>query len=291
LLSYQETPVSEIQHPNLEKSGVRVLMKREDLNHPFISGNKWWKLKYNLQEALYQDQHTLLTYGGAFSNHIYATAAAAKELGLKSIGLIRGEETLPLNPTLRFAKDCGMKLHYLSRKDYREIDSASQIKSLQKAFGEFYRIPEGGTNGLAVKGCAEFGRALDLVDCNFICLPVGTGGTMAGVINGVSSSKKILGIAVLNEGAFLEKEIEKLLAQRRTDQWKVLTEYAFGGYARRSPVVLNFIETFFAHNHIPLDFIYTAKMMCAVFDLIEKQYFEKGSTILAIHTGGLQGHS
>lgn len=290
LLHYQKTPVLEVFHAALEKRGLKLLIKREDLNHPFVSGNKWWKLKFNLREAIRQNQHTLLTYGGAFSNHIYATAAAAKELNLKSIGIIRGEETLPLNPTLRFAVECGMQLHYMSRLAYREINSTSHQTWLEQTFGKYYRIPEGGTNDYAVKGCEEFGKIIDHTACDVVCLPVGTGGTMAGVIKGVSPAKKILGFAVLNNARFLQKDIEELSGAVNPN-WELLTEYAYGGYAKRHRLVSSFIKSFFEYTKIPLDFVYTGKMMCAVFDLVEKHYFKEGTTILAVHTGGLQGHS
>jgi len=157
MLQYQETPIQEIHDAAVETAGLRLLIKREDLNHPFVSGNKWWKLKYNLMEAAEKNFRTLLTYGGAYSNHIFATAAAASELGFKSIGIIRGEEVLPLNPTLAFARSQGMELHYISREAYR----VKHIDCLEK-FDNFYFIPEGGSNGLAVKGICEFDTKLDV---------------------------------------------------------------------------------------------------------------------------------
>jgi 1-aminocyclopropane-1-carboxylate deaminase len=290
LLPYHKTPVTEVFHPLLARCEVRLLIRREDLNHPFISGNKWWKLKYNLQEAVRREQRTVLTYGGAFSNHIYATAAAARELHLRSIGIIRGEQTMPLNRTLQFATECGMELHYLPRAAYREMNSPSHARWLEQTFGEYYRIPEGGTNDYAVKGCEEFGNMIDEIKCDFVCLPVGTGGTMAGMVKGISPTKKILGFAVLKNAGYLNQHIRNL-SGTANDNWTLLTQYAYGGYAKRHPVVSSFIKSFFEQANIPLDFVYTGKMMCALFDLIEKRYFKKGTTILAIHTGGLQGHS
>lgn len=291
LLSYQQTPVYEINHPLVKKAGLRLLIKREDLNHPTVSGNKWWKLKYNLAEAMKKSHDTILTFGGAYSNHIYATAAAAHELKLNSIGIIRGEEALPLNPTLQFAVHRGMKLHYISRSAYREKSILLQSKALQQRFGKFYMIPEGGTNVLAIRGCEEFGRLIDLIPSNYICLPVGTGGTMSGIVRGISPGKKVLGFSVLKDGRFLRAEIEKFTAGLQSGHWQLLTEYGYGGYGKRNAMVSTFIKSFFDYTKVPLDFVYTGKMMCAVFDLIEKHYFKKGETILAIHTGGLQGHS
>ena len=158
MLKYFDTPIVEIRSKEAGSAGVRILVKREDLNHPIVSGNKWWKLKYNLEEARKGETRTLLTFGGAYSNHIYASAGAAKELNLKSIGVIRAEEVLPLNAILAFAKTCGMKLHFVSREDYRKKAEEHFIENLRVRFGDFYLIPEGGSNSLAVKGCAEFAK-------------------------------------------------------------------------------------------------------------------------------------
>lgn len=291
LLPYSETPTIEIKDPSIREAGVKVLMKREDLNHPFVSGNKWWKLKYNLLEAGLQGHHTLLTFGGAYSNHIYATAAAAKESNLKSIGIIRGERTLPLNSTLRFALDQGMQLHYVSRESYREKETPAFHEKLRDQFGGFYLIPEGGTNELAVKGCEEFGSMLNTIQADYLCLPVGTGGTMAGIVKSISPRTTVLGFAVLKDAGFLEPKIHMLGGGSTDAEWKVVTDYAYGGYAKRNDIVTAFMRTFRERMNIPLDFVYTGKMMCAVFDLIEKGFFERGTTVLAIHTGGLQGGS
>ena len=284
MLSYQYTPIQEIQDSILANAEIRLFIKREDLNHPLISGNKWWKLKYNLEEATLQGNKTLLTLGGAFSNHIYATAAAADELQLESIGIIRGEETLPLNSTLRFAKSKGMKLHYISRETYRKKSDEYFIKLLHDQFGDFYLIPEGGSNELAVKGVEEFIQMLD-VNFEYLCCPVGTGGTLAGVIRGLRGEKKILGFSALKDGAFLNDVVRKLGSTYTN--WEILTEYHFGGYAKSTPALLEFIDDFKTHQSIPLEFIYTGKMIYGIFDLARNGFFEKGSTLLAIHTGGV----
>lgn len=208
-LHYTKTPVVEISTPRIVRAGIKLFIKREDQNHAYISGNKWWKLKYNLQAAQQQKHNTLLTFGGAYSNHIYATAAAADELGLKSIGIIRGEETLPLNATLAFAKSRGMQLHYISREAYRNKHSTEFIQSLSDRFGKFYLIPEGGTNELAVKGVAEFAQQLQHeVSIDYVCLPVGTGGTIAGLIAGTNEQTQVVGISVLKNGEFLVDDVK-----------------------------------------------------------------------------------
>jgi len=289
LINYNKTDIQELKSQIFEQSGIKLLIKREDQNHPFVSGNKWWKLKYNLEQALDAGQTTLLTFGGAYSNHIYATAAAAHELGLKSIGIIRGEETLPLNPTLSFAKASAMQLQYVSREAYRNKTETLFIEQLHKQFGDFCLIPEGGTNELAVKGCAEFAKQLrDEVDFDYLCLPVGTGGTIAGMIEGLDESKKIIGFPSLKGALFLEEEIKKYTSKRN---WQLVYDYHFGGYAKVTKELTEFMDQFEKQFNIPLDPIYTSKMMFGVIELIKKKFFQEGSTILAIHTGGLQGRA
>lgn len=292
MLSYITTPVQQIHDTLFEEKQVEVFVKREDMNHPHISGNKWWKLKYNLEEALKQNHDTLLTFGGAHSNHIYASAAAAKECGFKSIGIIRGEENLPLNPTLSFATSCGMHLHYVSREAYKRKTERDFIKELQKLYGRFYMIPEGGTNILAVQGVAEFAASLiNAIEFDYCCLPVGTGGTISGMINGFNESKKVFGFSVLKGGEFLNDEIKKYSLQQHHKPWLLITDYHFGGYAKLDKVLLEFMERFKQTHNISLDFIYTAKMMYGVYDLIRKGSFKAKSKILCIHTGGLQGNT
>lgn len=286
-LSYQQTSIQEIILPG---SSAKLLVKREDLNHPFVSGNKWWKLKYNLVEAQRQGHDTLLTFGGAYSNHIFATAAAAHEIGLKSIGIIRGEETLPLNKTLSFAKNKGMQLHYVSRETYRIKTEKEFIERLKNQFGDFYLIPEGGTNELAVKGCAEFTTKLSKeIEFDYLCLPIGTGGTFAGIINGLGESKKIIGFPVLKGAEYLEGEIKSLLLHSKQN-WFLNYDYHFGGYGKFNDGLLHFIKDAKEKYGLPLDKIYTAKMVYGVFDLIGKGYFHKGTSVLIVHTGGLQAN-
>ena len=289
MIRYEKTSIAELKSEIIEQSEVKLLIKREDQNHPFVSGNKWWKLKYNLEEALKTGQTTLLTFGGAYSNHIYATAAAAQELGLKSIGIIRGEETLPLNHTLSFAKASAMQLHYVSREAYRNKTDISFIEQLHHRLGDFYLIPEGGTNELAVKGCTEFAKQLSAeVDFDYLCLPVGTGGTIAGIIAGLDESKKIIGFPSLKGATFLEDEIIKYTAKKN---WQLVYDYHFGGYAKVTKELTEFMDQFEKEFNVPLDPIYTSKMMFGIMDLIKKKFFEAGSRILVIHTGGLQGRA
>jgi 1-aminocyclopropane-1-carboxylate deaminase len=288
LLPYKHTPVQEIHDEIFHRAGVRLLVKREDLNHPLVSGNKWWKLLYNLAEAQKQGIKTILTFGGAYSNHIYATAAAACELGLNSIGIIRGEETLPLNATLQFAADQGMQLQYVSREAYRQKHEADFQEALYRQYGPVYIIPEGGTNALAVKGCVEFAQRLKDIAFDYVCLPVGTGGTMAGLIDGLDSGKRVIGVSTL-KGDFLKADVANLINPETANNWSILTEYHHGGYAKVTPQLLAFMQRIEQNHNLPLDQVYTAKMMWAVMHEAERGAFERGTTILAIHTGGLQG--
>jgi len=294
LLNYSEKPLLEFATDLAKSRRIKLLVKREDLNHPFVSGNKWWKLKYNLEQAVTQGYQMLLTFGGAYSNHIYSTAAAAQELGLKSIGIIRGEETLPLNSTLSFVKEAGMQLHYVSREEYKRKSEEYFIKNLHERFGDFYLIPEGGTNEFALKGCAEFGESLlNETEFDYLCLPVGTGGTIAGIICGLKGKKEVIGFSSL-KGSFLKDEVTQLISDYSNtnySNWRIEEAYHFGGYAKLTEELINFIKDFEKKNAIPLDQIYTAKMFYGVFDLIAQNYFKEGSTILLLHTGGLQGRA
>ncbi len=268
-------------------SNITLEIKREDLIHPIVSGNKYRKLKYNLLQAKAENQHALLTFGGAYSNHIAAVAFAGKEHGFKTIGIIRGNELhngFAENPTLKFAHDCGMQFDFVSREDYRKKSEFDFIEKLNAKWGDFYSIPEGGTNTLAVLGCQEILTEEDS-KFDFICCCVGTGGTISGLINSAQPHQKILGFPAL-KGDFLIEEIRKFATN---DRWELIGDYNFGGYAKISNELVDFINRFFIETGIPLDPIYTGKMVFGVIDMIRNNYFPKDSKILMIHTGGLQG--
>ncbi|SHI73133.1 1-aminocyclopropane-1-carboxylate deaminase/D-cysteine desulfhydrase [Flavobacterium terrae] len=266
----------------------RVLeIKREDLLHPFVSGNKFRKLKYNLEFLKGGLFDSLITFGGAFSNHIAATAYACKENRVNSVGIIRGEELwkeINNNPTLRFAQQCGMKFEFVTREQYREKDSVEFLNYLKSKYGNCYVLPEGGTNELAVKGCEEI---LNLKDSEFdyICCAVGTGGTISGIINSAQPHQKVIGFPAL-KGDFLKNEICKFAKNKN---WELISDYHFGGYGKVTEELIDFINDFYKKTTIPLDPIYTGKMVYGVLDLIAKNYFPENSKILLIHTGGLQG--
>lgn len=268
-------------------NSISVQIKREDLIHPFVSGNKFRKLKYNLLQAKEDNQETLLTFGGAFSNHIAAVAFAGKEKGFKTIGIIRGDELrskISENPTLLFAKNCGMQLEFISREEYRLKSEISFLENLKTKFGNFYLIPEGGTNDLAIKGCQEILTQQD-ADFDYVCCSIGTGGTISGIINSILPHQKVLGFPAL-KGDFLKDEIRNFV---KNENWELITDYHFGGYGKVNEELIGFINQFYKENQIPLDPIYTGKMVFGVMNLIQKNYFPAQSKILLIHTGGIQG--
>jgi len=268
-------------------NSISVTIKREDLIHAVVSGNKFRKLKYNLLQAKTENKKTLLTFGGAFSNHIAAVAFAAKENGFQSVGIIRGDELrdkIAQNPTLKFAQECGMQFEFVSREAYRLKNKTAFLEDLKLKFGDFFLIPEGGTNALAIQGCQEILTAEDR-EFDYICCAVGTGGTISGIINSALPHQKILGFPAL-KGDFLQDEI-RIFVQNKN--WELITEYHFGGYGKINEDLIRFINQFYNDNQIPLDPIYTGKMVFGVIDLIQKNYFPAQSNILLIHTGGLQG--
>jgi len=276
-------------HPD---AGIVIDIKREDLLHGQVSGNKLRKLKYNLLEVFCQKEKTVLSYGGAYSNHIAATAAACHFLGLKSIGIIRGEElagnlehTLTQNQTLRTAYSYGMQLHFVSREAYKTKNTAGFQESMQDRFGTFYQIPEGGTNALAILGTQEILTAADRVNYDVICVSGGTGGTAAGIINSAAAHQKVIVFSAL-KGGFLREEILKYTT--RTD-FMVVGEDHFGGYARSTDVLIDYMNVRFRESGIPLDPIYTGKMMYGIEQMIREGAVNAKTRILAIHTGGLQG--
>lgn len=263
---------------------INLFIKRIDLIHPFVSGNKYYKLKYNFTELLKQKKDKILTFGGAYSNHISATSYYAKKNNIKSIGIIRGEKQLKLNHTLTFAQNQGMKLHYVSREDYRHKHKLNLINKLKKKFGDFYLLPEGGSNILAVKGSKEI---LNNDNCNYICCSVGTGATIAGIMESSKKHQKIVGFPALKSYIDLQNNI-KMWSSR--NNIKLEYGYVGNGYAKINNDLIKFINKFYYDYNIPLDAIYNGKMMMGIFDLASKNYFEEGSNILAIHTGGLQGN-
>ncbi len=266
---------------------VQLTVKRLDLIHPQISGNKFFKLKYNLLEAKQQNLNQVLTFGGAYSNHIAATAYAAHYFGFQSIGIIRGEELAKqaFNPTLQTAQDFGMQLHFVSRAEYRLRHELEYLQQLKQRYPNTWIIPEGGTNDLAIQGTKEILSADDRENYDVICCAVGTGGTIAGIIESSSDQQHILGFSAL-KGDFLKHDIQQWTNKTN---WSLTDEYCCGGYAKTNSELLQFMQQFEQQYAVPLEQVYTAKMMMGLFDLIQQGNFPVNTRILAIHTGGLQG--
>lgn len=266
---------------------MQLFVKREDLLHETISGNKFRKLKYNLEQAKLQGKKTLLTFGGAFSNHIAAVASAGNEFGFETVGIIRGDELeskISENPTLASAQAQGMKFEFINREIYRSKDEPAFLESLKSRFGDIYILPEGGTNALAVKGCEEILTGEDL-EFDYICCAVGTGGTLAGLINASDERQRIIGFSSLKGVS----EFDPIVEFANKDNWEITSDYHFGGYGKVNSELIDFINRFATENKMQLDPVYTGKMLFGIEDLIAKGRFESGSRILAIHTGGLQG--
>jgi len=278
----------QVPDQHIEYRHQRISMKRLDLIHPQISGNKFFKLKYNLLAARQQGFEKVLTFGGAYSNHIAATAFASHKFGFQSLGMIRGEELAqrPLNPTLATAQQFGMQLEFISRNAYRQKDQPDFLQHLQQQYPDFYLIPEGGTNALAVQGCREI---LTTEDAQFdlICCAVGTGGTLAGLIEASQQHQQLLGVSTL-KGDFLTHEVAQLTTKRN---WRILEDYCCGGYAKTTPELIQFIQAFEQRYNIPLEQVYTGKMLRGIFDLIDQDKIGPDQKILLIHTGGLQGRA
>jgi 1-aminocyclopropane-1-carboxylate deaminase len=281
------SPVVEVDDERFAAAGVRVLLKRDDLIHSEVPGNKWRKLKYNIATAGELGFGTLLTFGGAYSNHIRATAAVGSYCGFSTIGVVRGEEHLPLNSSLRYAVSRGMRLTYVDRTTYRAKTSDAVVEALRQEFGDFYLIPEGGSNADAVRGCAELPAELD-ASVDVVFCAVGTGGTLAGVAAGVRPDQLVIGIPVLKGGAFLEGDIVGLQEQvygARAGSWRLECDYHFGGYAKRTRELDEFIDDFEVRQGLRLDWVYEAKMMYALFDLVARNAFPRGTTIAALISG------
>ncbi|GAB2582926.1 1-aminocyclopropane-1-carboxylate deaminase/D-cysteine desulfhydrase [Spirosoma areae] len=295
----RHSPVHFLDDPFPERVPIRLFLKRDDLLHPLVSGNKWRKLRYNLLAAQEQRFTTLLTFGGAYSNHLYATAAAGQEFGFRTIGIVRGDElaSQPLNKTLTFCRLGGMYLHFVSRNDYRRKDTPDFLDELTTQFGPCYVLPEGGTNALAIQGTSEIipeiiaqlGHAPE-----YVCCPVGTGGTVSGLAQSAPAGTTVLGFVVLNTvsgSVFQGPGLRLANLDPETPNLKRIVTYHFGGYAKTTPELLRFIRAFEQKTGVLLEQVYTGKMLYGIYDLARQGYFPNGATVVAVHTGGLQGRS
>ena len=301
MLSRSVSPIQQIDDPRLARLKVQLYVLRLDLFSKELSGNKYFKLKHNIEAAKEQGCTTLLSFGGAYSNHIHALALAGQYYGMKTIGIIRGERHEPLNPTLQDAEKAGMALHYVSRQQYRLKSKPEFIaclpEPLQQQFKQAYVIPEGGSNALGVKGCMEI---VDHIyhhlsdDFDAIVLPCGTAATLAGVAAATNNDKKVIGVSVLKNADYLADECTafiRAVTNAPANHWQILHDYHHGGYAKTSTALLRFIAEFTGLHEIPLEPVYSGKMFYGLYDWLSKQAVSsvEGLRIVAIHTGGLQG--
>lgn len=269
----------------LTAQNITLDVLRLDLIHPEVSGNKWFKLKYNIQAALDQHAESILSFGGAYSNHLHALAFAGKLFGIKTIGIIRGEDVM--NATLTDCIDWGMELHFISRSEYRTKHEDEFIEMIQRKFPSSLVVPEGGNNESGRKGCEEIMQGINLEKYSHLCCAVGTGATFTGIIASSSKTNHVLGFSAIKNGLYLEDEIRKHTTK---ENWTMLHSYHFGGFAKRNNELIFFVQQFKAKHHLELDYVYTGKMMFGLYDLIQKKSIPSGSTILFIHSGGLQGN-
>lgn len=284
------SPLTRINDPELTGRQLELWIKRDDLLHPIISGNKWRKLKYILNHALHSGADSIVSMGGAYSNHLHALAFTGKALGLKTTGYIRGERPAQLNATLHDLLDWGMELRFVSRSHYRQLRDYQDYDSLPDLQPGQYWLPEGGATDLALQGVAEL---VDEIEIGFDALAVacGTGTTLAGLLTSPLTHRAI-GVAALKGGDFLIDDVGQLLNKQGMAShadWRILVDYHFGGFAKTTPALLAFMQDFQQRHGIELEPIYTGKLLFALYDLIRRDYFPAGQRIIAIHTGGLQG--
>jgi 1-aminocyclopropane-1-carboxylate deaminase len=281
------SPVERLDDDRLRSQGVELWLKRDDLIHPDVPGSKWRKLRYNLEAASEQGQQTLLTFGGAYSSHLRATAAAGRHCGFATVGIVRGEQHLPLNPSLACAERDGMRLRYLDRQAYRRKREPDAIAALRREYGPFYLLPEGGSNELAARGCAELAAEIE-PDFDVICCPCGTGATLAGIAAGLRPGQQAIGFPVLKGGEFLAAQVADLQDSAfgaRSGNWRLECRFHFGGYARRNAVLDNFMAGFLARHGVALDWVYVAKMMYGIWALADEGAFRPGTRVVAVVTG------
>lgn len=286
---FSRSILTPINDPVLTERQLQLFIKRDDLLHPIISGNKWRKLKYILNDALENGADTLISMGGAYSNHLHALAFAGKSLGIKTQAYIRGEQPALLNPTLRDVQDWGMQLQFVSRGDYRQLRQFKHHDSLPDLKPGEYWLPEGGASHLALQGVAEIIPEID-TEFDVLMVACGTGTTLAGLIGSAPDHAQVLGVAALKGGDFLIEDVTNILAEQPTrTKWQILLDYHFGGFGKLTPALTAFMQQFQTQHTVPLEPIYTAKMMFAFYDLLQQDYFKAGSRIVMLHTGGLQG--
>lgn len=283
---YKNIATQSIRKPLHKSRRISIDVLRLDLMHPYISGNKWFKLKYHIEAALHDNKRGIVTFGGAYSNHLVATAVACREQGLLSTGIVRGEETFPLNASIMQMMDAGMKLCYAGREQYKK--KRVLVDEFLKSHNDYYYVPEGGQSAEGIKGAAEILSFAHGHYTHIICA-IGTGTTLTGLINASSDVQKVIGISVLKLNS--ENDIEQYISENvNKHNYDIIYDYHFGGYAKKTDELISFMNAFYVDEQISSDFVYTGKMFYAAYDLIEKDYFPDNASLLLVHTGGLQGN-
>jgi 1-aminocyclopropane-1-carboxylate deaminase len=285
------SPLMTCNHPLLTEKKIKLFVKRDDLIHPEISGNKYRKLKYNLEKIKLSNAETVITFGGAFSNHLHATAATCHYLGIQSVGIVRGEDTSSDNPTLQFCKQKGMVLHFIGRNEYRLKTDSDQVKNIIQLYPHPFILPEGGSNPEALVGVSEIWDELtQQLDqpADYIFCAAGTGATLAGLLKHAPEKTHVLGFSSL-KSEHLKDEILRLTGEKTEKPFTFFNNYHFGGYAKTTTELLDFITALEAVSGIPMDYVYNGKAVFGMFDLIQKNFFPENSVIVWLHTGGLQG--
>ena len=290
-MKLKQVPIERFDHSILTQHSVQVDVKRDDLIHPIVSGNKLYKLHYNLEAFASGGYKTLVTFGGAYSNHLHALAYVGNELDVPAVGIIRGEQLLPLNPTLKDCVGWGMVLEPVSRSVYRQKEQATEIKDILSAYHKPYLVPEGGGNALGVKGASLMLDSVNQENYDYIVLASGTGATVAGVIHASLSSVKVIGVATLKGASWMAQEVRDHLLSMNCHKtnWKINCDYHFGGYGKKNTELNEFVNKIATESGLLIEPIYTGKALYALLDLVSQGEIEKGSRVLFIHTGGLQG--
>ena len=289
-ISRQSISFDNVTNNTFKEKNISLTIARLDKIHEDVSGNKLFKLHHFIEECLVSSHKILVTFGGAYSNHLVATAFLCKQKGIKSIGILRGEEPQILSHTLTRCKDLGMNLKFISRQDYKNFDSnKKEIKELKKIFGDFTIVPEGGYNATGAKGASLIMDVIKPSLFSHICTAVGTATTLAGLLLKNKTDQEIIAIPVIKNMLDIPERL-KYLGVVVDKNPTVFSDYHFGGYAKHTKELISFMNLFYAETQIPTDFVYTAKMIYALYDKINDGYFKSGSNILCIHTGGLQGN-
>jgi 1-aminocyclopropane-1-carboxylate deaminase len=285
-INFTNISIDTLSLPLLTEKKVVASVLRLDKMHSLVSGNKWFKLRYYLEEAKKLNKKTIVTFGGAWSNHIIATAAACKIEKINCIGIIRGEEATGLSPTLLQAKELGMQLNFVSRKDYA-------LKKIPEGCiqNEYYHINEGGYGIKGAEGAATILDYCKKEHYTHIACAAGTGTMLAGLVKASTLLQEIIGISVLKNNMELYQNVKALLGGTKEKNFQVIHDYHFGGYAKYKPGLIAFMNLFYQQTNIASDFVYTGKLFFGIIDLTASDFFKPGSRVLLIHSGGLQGNS